>query len=303
MDDPLPVNVGAPIRLALVLAALLMADGAVTRADIQTLADVMRRAHQYVVLYEDHELSTVVAREQYQQQWLDARGHTRTERTLTSDYLLFQLPPSEDWFALRDIHDVDGTPVVDRAVRLDDLFGHPHDVQRDLAMEIMKESARFNLAPDRYYRTVNVPTFALRFLRPSSRSRMTFAKVGEEQVDSTHSWIVDYREIKGPTYVSTPDRRDLRAQGRFWIDPDTGAVMRSEMIVGGTRRTSARVTITVTYRHEPALGFRVPIEMLERYDDPRHREDDVVVARATYSEFRPFNWRTLVLPRTERETR
>src|SRR5262249_257438 len=166
--------------------------------------------------------------------------------------------------------------------RLEDLFGRSHDVQRDLAMEIMKESARFNLAPELYYRTVNMPTFALRFLRPSSRSRMTYAKVGEETVESTHTWVVEYREIKGPTYVSTPDRKDLRAQGRFWIDPDTGAVLRSEMIVGGTRRTPARATITVTYRFEPGLGFRVPIEMLERYENPRHREADVVVARPTY---------------------
>ena len=283
------------------IAALLTRDHAIAHADTHTLADVMRRAHEYVVIYEDHELSTVIAREQYQQQWLDARARTKAERTLTSDYLLFQLPPSEDWFALRDVHDVDGTPVVDRAARLDDLFGRPRDAQRDLAMTIMKESARFNLAPDLYIRTVNVPTFALRYLRPSSRSRMTFAKVGEEQVESTHSWVVAWREIKGPTYVSTPDRRDVRAEGRFWIEPDTGAVMRSEMIVGGTRQTSERATITVTYRHEPALGFRVPIEMLERYDNPRHRKDDVVVARATYSEFLPFDWRTLVPPPTKRD--
>src|SRR5688572_31110318 len=175
MDDWLCGNVGTPIRIALVIAALLMRDGTITRADTLTLTDVMRRGHQYVVLYEDHELSTVVAREQYQQQWLDAQGHTKTTRTLTSDYLLFQLPPSEDWFALRDVHDVDGTPVVDRAARLSDLFGRPRDVQRDLAVEIMQESARFNLAPDLYYRTLNLPTFALRFLRPSSRSRMKSA--------------------------------------------------------------------------------------------------------------------------------
>jgi hypothetical protein len=170
-------------------------------------------------------------------------------------------------------------------------------------MTIMKESARFNLAPELYIRTVNVPTFALRFLRPSSRSRMTFEKDAEEQVESTRSWVVAFREVKGPTYVSTPNRRDLRAQGRFWIDPDTGAVMRSEMIVGGTRQTSQRLTITVTYRREPMLGFRVPVEMLERYDNPRHLQDDVVVARAQYSEFQPFDWRTLVPPRTEREAR
>jgi hypothetical protein len=302
-DDRPYRNVGLPIRLVLVIAALLTGDGPVTRAQTHTLTDVMRRAHQYVVLYEDHELSTVMAREQYHQQWLDAQARTKTERTLTSDYLLFQLPPSENWFALRDVHEVDGTPVVDRTARLNDLFRRPHDVQRDLAFEIMKESSRFNLAPDLYTRTVNVPTFALRFLRPSSRSRMRFEKMSEEPVESTRSWVVGYREIRGPTFVSTPDGRDLRAQGRFWIDPDTGAVMRSEMIVGGTRRTSAQVTITVTYRHEPALGFRVPIEMLERYENPRHREDDVVVARATYSEFRPFDWRTLVPSRSERESR
>ena len=87
----------------------------------------MRRAHQYVVIYEDHELSSVRARERYQQQWLDAQAHTKTERTLTSDYMLFQLPPSEEWLALRDVHDVDGTPVVDRTARLSDLFGRSDD--------------------------------------------------------------------------------------------------------------------------------------------------------------------------------
>jgi hypothetical protein len=297
------VNVGRPIRLALVIAALLTRDGAITHADTDTLTDVMRRAHQYVVVYEDHELSSVIGREHYDQQWLDAQAHIKTERTLTSDYLLFQLPPSEDWFALRDVYEVDGMPVVDRTSRLNDLFGRPHDVQRGLAMDIMKEAARFNLAPELYFRTLNVPTFALRYLRPSSRSRMTFAKVGEEEVESTRAWIVAWREIKGPTYVSTPAGRELHAEGRFWIAPDTGAVMRTEMIVGGTRGTSARATITVTYRHEPELGFRVPIEMLERYDDPRHRKHDVVVARATYSEFRPFDSRSLVRPHTERESR
>jgi hypothetical protein len=176
----------------------------------------MRRARQYVVLYEDHELSTVIAREQYQQQWLDAQARTKAERTLTSDYLLFQLPPSEDWFALRDVHDVDGTPVGDRVARLNDLFGRSQEVQRDLAMTIMKESARFNLAPDLYIRTVNMPTFALRFLQPSSRSRMTLEKDAEEQVESTRSWVVAFREVKGRPMCRLPIVATF-AQGRFWI--------------------------------------------------------------------------------------
>ena len=68
------------------------------------------------------------------------------------------------------------------------------------------------------------------------------------------------------------------------------------MILGGTRRMSARATITVTYRLEPSLGFRVPIEMRERYDNPRRKRDDVVIAVATYSDFRRFDWRMMVLP-------
>jgi len=282
------------------IVAAMLPGGTITSADNRTLTEVMRRAHEYAVIYEDHELSTVMARERYQQQWLDGQARTKAERILISDYLLFQLPPNEDWFALRDVYEVDGMPVDDRADRLKGLFTRPRELQGDQAMEIMKESGRFNLAPDLYYRTVNVPTFALRFLRPESRSRVAFSKVGEEQVEGTASWIVEYRETKGPTFIATPERRDLPAHGRFWIEPDTGVVLRSEMVVGGTRRMSARVTITVTYRHQPTLGFRVPIEMLERYDNPRHTEDDVVVARATYSEFRRFDWRTLVPPPNER---
>jgi len=284
---------GAPIWVALIIvAALLPGAGTITGTDTRTFTEVMRRAHEYTVIYEDHEVATVRARELYQQQWLDAKARTKAERLLISDYSLFQVPPSEDWFALRDVYEVDGVPVSDRAARLADLFSRPREAQGDRAMEIMKESGRFNLAPDLYYRTVNVPTFALRFLRPASRSRVVFNKLGEERVESTASWIVEYRETKGPTFIATPEGRALPGHGRFWIEPDTGAVVRSEMVVGGTRRMPARVTITVTYRHEPALGFRVPIEMLERYDNPRRTKDDVVVARATYSEFRRFDWRT-----------
>jgi hypothetical protein len=302
MNDRPGVLPGAPILVALIIAAAaLPGRGTAAGADDRAFTEVMRRAHGYTVIYEDHELSTVMGREIYQQQWLDAAGQTKAERSLTSDYLLFQLPPSEDWFAFRDVHNVDGMPVGDRADRLKQLFTGPGEPQGDRAMEIMKESGRFNLAPDLYFRTVNVPTFALRFLRPASRSRVVFTKAGEEPVGNTPAWVVEYRETKGPTFVATPERRDLPAHGRFWIAPDTGAVLRSEMIVGGSRRMPAQVTITVTYKHEPSLGFHVPVEMLERYDNPRRPlQDDVVVARATYSEFRRFDWRTLVPPPTER---
>ena len=280
--------------VAMVLtAALSSARALATDDDAATFAEVMRRVHAYVVVYEDHELSTVMARERYHQQWLDADAKIKGERTVLSDYLLLQLP-DEDWVALRDAYDVDGAAVTDRAARFKALFAGPRDQLGERAMKMAEESARYNLG-DLYYRTVNLPTFALRVLRPANRKRIVFNKAGEERLDSTSTWVVAFRETQGPTFSATPDGKDIPARGRFWIEPDTGVILRSEITLGGTRRLSARATITVTYRLEPTLGFRIPIEMRERYDNPRRKNADVVIALATYSDFRRFDWRTLIL--------
>ncbi len=278
------------MRAITVIATLLVTGGA---AQSDTFADVMRRAHEYVVVYEDHELSSVIASEHYQQR-LDRIGQPQIDRVLRSDYLIFQLPPQEDWFALRDVYEVGGMPVDDHAARFRQLFAGPRETVTDRAMAIAAENARFNLGD--IYRTINVPTFALRLLRPISRSRVRYQKAGEEDIESTPTWVVNYEEIKGPTFSATQGGRDTPAHGRFWIEPDTGVVVRSEMILGGTRRLRERATITVTYRQEPSLGFRVPVEMRERYDTPSRKNADVIEAVATYSGFRRFDLRTLTQP-------
>lgn len=276
----------------LILVAALSAAGTATGTGIVTFADVMRRAHEYVTIYEDDKLSSVIAHERYYQQVLDRHGKIKEERTLLSDYLLVQLP-DEDWVAVRDVYEVDGTTVADRGARLKTLVAGPREQLSDRVVKMAEESAHFNLG-DLYYRTLNLPTFALRILRPASRKRMVFEKAGEEEVDGTSAWVVAFRETKGPTFTATPDGADVPAHGRLWVDPHTGTVLRSEMIIGGTRRVSARATITVSYAHDASLGFRVPAEMRERYDHPRRTKDDVVVALATYSDFRPFHWRMLL---------
>jgi hypothetical protein len=284
-----------------ILAALLsVAAGMGTRQDPATFDEVMRRVHAYVAVYEDHQLATVIARERYYQQWLDGHANLKGERTMLSDYLLLQLP-NEDWVPVRDVYEIDGTAVADRAGRLKTLFAGPREQLSERLMAMAEESARLNLG-DLYYRTLNLPTFALRVLRPASRKRIRFDKAGEERVHDTDTWVVAFRETKGPTFSAKPDGTDLPAHGRFWVEPDTGVVLKSEMILGGTRRLSARATITVTYRLEPSLGFRVPIEMHERYDNPRRKRDDVVVTLATYSDFRPFDWRTQVPPEDRSQT-
>jgi hypothetical protein len=274
-----------------VLLILALWPVAQTGGQTLTFAEVMRLAHTYVTIYEDHELSTVMARERYHQQLLGTDEITKAERTLVSDYLLIQLP-DEDWVALRDVYEINGAAVGNRNAQLKSVFTGSREKLGERAMKMAKDSAKFNLGRELYYRTVNLPTYALRVLRPVDRKRIEFSKAGEEQVDGTMTWVVAFRETGGPTFSAMPDGTDIPAHGRFWIEPTTGIVFRSEMILGGTQNLPARATITVTYRLDPSLGFRIPFEMRERYDNPHRKDDDVVVALATYSDFRRFDWRT-----------
>jgi hypothetical protein len=52
----------------------------------------------------------------------------------------------------------------------------------------------------------------------------------------------------------------------------------------------------VSYPLEPSLGFRVPVEMRERYDTPSPQEGGCHHGLASYSGFRGFDGRTLMQP-------
>jgi hypothetical protein len=79
--------------------------------------------------------------------------------------------------------------------------------------------------------------------------------------------------------VRTPQGEDLTVQGRFWLNPHTGAILISE-VVAVVRDLTA--TITVSYQSEPLMGFLVPVEMRESYVASRDR----VEGQATYGRFR-----------------
>ena len=78
-----------------------------------------------------------------------------------------------------------------------------------------------------------------------------------------------FEEVEGPTLVSTTGGGDIFSHGRFWIEPDTGRVLISEMITEDDR---VRGELLVSYQSQPLLGLLVPIELRERYTRrPRQR--------------------------------
>ena len=98
---------------------------------------------------------------------------------------------------------------------------------------------------------------------------------------STEVWIIAYTEVRSGTLIRTARRKDQPAHGRFWIEPATGRVLVSELVIDDR---TVRATIDVSFQSEPLLDVLVPVAMRERYEGKR--TGSIVEGRATYGRFR-----------------
>ena len=163
------------------------------------------------------------------------------------------------------------------------------------AHAIAGESARYNLGP--ITREINVPTAALHFVHPAHRPACRFDKQGEEDVAGERAWVVRFRERDRGGLITRGDGRNLPAEGRLWIVPADGRVVRTELVVKDFVRGSAdsKATINVTWRRDAALDLWVPSELTEMYEGPwrttttaSRAERYDIEGTATYSNYRRF---------------
>ena len=109
---------------------------------------------------------------------------------------------------------------------------------------------------------------------------------------ATEVWAIEYEERSPDTMIRTTNMRDLPARGRFWIEPESGRVLMTELV---RRGRAIRGTINVNYQSNPLLGLLVPVEMRERYDKLRDRSVvEVSPATGASANFRCWltrNWR------------
>lgn len=266
------------------------------------LATVLQRAGAYVTRFYD-QFSGIVAEEDYSQKWgrlitgFRNREEKLGERRLRSDLALVRPMRAENWLQFRDVFEVDGAPVRDRAERLTRLFLEPSAPTADQIARIKSESARYNLGD--IERNLNTPLFALQILLPRQQARFKFKRARDRDVatihlapdeagvfrTSTEVWAIDYDEVSRPTLIRTGrpiPNQSLPAHGRFWIEPETGRVLMTELRAGNNY---VRGTIDVSYQSEPLLGLLVPIEMREDYRDGRGSH---ITGVASYGKFRQF---------------
>jgi hypothetical protein len=260
-----------------------------------SLEQVLSRATQYVLDYQQA-LSGVVSEERYSQVWRQ-RGRKPQLRALTSDVLLTRPAGAKRYVLFRDVFEVDGHPVRDRDDRLLQLFLSPSPLSTRQIVRILDEGTRYNIGD--ILRTVNTPTLALVFFDPQFKGRFRFdrstdhtvetlrdAPAGDDTVPFTTRddlWVIAYEETARETMLYTGPKANLPATGRFWIEPDSGRVVLTEIQL---RNKTLEAVIDVRYDMAPAVGAFVPVAMRERYRNLER--SSVIEGAAAYTRFRRF---------------
>jgi hypothetical protein len=283
---------------AVILAAASASLSAQAASRPPNLKTVLGRAAIYVDEFRE-KLSGIVAEETYVQQEVPGE-----RRELRSDLLLVRSETFPRWLQFRDTFEVDGRPVRDRADRLTALFLQPGATARARAQRIGEESSRYNLGD--VVRTINAPVMPLVFLERDVQQRLRFSRAPDSErpaapADSpghfrvaSEVWVVRFEERERPTIVrDAVSGGDVPTEGRFWIEPDTGRVLMSEM---RSNHPMVRAEVAVSYQSVPLLGLLVPIAMHETYTNMRlpnrltaaSRIWRRIEATATYGKFRQF---------------
>ena len=252
------------------------------------LTSLLRRAGEYARTYHEH-FSALVADEDYVQRTgpdprrpTTGRSLVEKERTLKSEYVLVaNLAGEGSWVGIRDVVEVDGEPAPDR----DRLHALLQDTSRPRASRLRALAdleAQYNIGD--VYRTINVPTLPLEFLLPDRQPRFRFKKAGAATLAGKPAFRVEFDERERPTIIRSPNGRNAPSRGTFWLDPDTGAVLRSELRVSPTYGIEVQAVIVVSYKRNERFDMLLPDDMNEMYFMRGAR----IEGHATYSNYRRF---------------
>lgn len=276
-------------RPAAVLAGLLvcLVDPAPSAQTANATEALLQLAGRYLTEFR-RDVSGVVLEEDYLQQ---VRSQVVMARKLKSD-LAVMSDSEQGWIEFRDVFDVDGKPVRDRQDRVVTLFSNPSANSLEQARRIVGEGARFNLVPVglTFERTINLPMAAQMYLRPANQGRSHFRHDGGDSIAGHRVAVLLFNETARPRIIGSPD--NAAAQGTFWIEPDSGHVLRTELIIRSRRGTTEiAATIKVDYAQDPRQKLWLPRQMEEEYaiTDATGRSVADIFGRAIYTNARKFN--------------
>jgi len=278
----------------LVIAAMLIAAGATLAAtpqptgqnqlDMSTSA-LVAKAVAYVEEYQ-RTFSFLVADEEYRQRLITIGGEDTSElpaeeRHITGELFMTYLPVDRAWIAVRDVMEVDGTPVTDR----EDLrqLLQAGDVA-SVVGRLTDHNARFNIGS--VARTFNEPTLPLLIFGERRVDNFRFERGRVDEWPDATLVTLTFEERRRPTLVRNARGAPVYSKGEIMLEAGTGRVRRTTFELRDGGITARQAT---TYRHEPKLGLWVPATFTERYEaDKESGEREIIVVEATYSNYRRF---------------
>jgi hypothetical protein len=246
---------------------------------------VVERLGAYLLDYEK-KVFELVAEEEYDQ-WIKRRsgygGATVQKRKLRSTYFLVRLPDGQAWYGFRDVVNVDGRSVAGASRQIEQLLGERTATAYEEALALTRANAKYNIGD--VYRTINIPLQTLELLLPQYRERFDFTVAGRERVRGQDAVVIRFSERSAPSLINDGFGGNLLASGRIWVEPGSGAVVRTELGFSGfTAPFLKDAQIRVEYQRDPRLQLLVPLEMEETYG----LDIEVVHGRASYRNYRRF---------------
>ncbi len=204
---------------------------AVARRGAETVGGLRRRIPQAAV--GDRRRGNLSAGDRRHRRASATRQPVNPPRTLKSDLLLVKPADADRYVELRDVFEVDGKPVRDRAVAARAAAARSDRPRRRAASAtIIAESARYNIGS--IQRNINTPLMALHFLDAVNQQRFQFqarreaasrssrtradAAINDAPVFrvSTEMWTIEYRGARRatpssarPTASNLPGARTL----------------------------------------------------------------------------------------------
>jgi hypothetical protein len=244
------------------------------------LGAVMQHASTYVAKYEAA-LGNLIATEEYLQTWTNGRNARIAQRRTLSDVLLIQV--GSEWSALRKVNRVDGVKVKTDEKGFAEAFEDSPANNSKRLLQMKTESTQYNLG--NILREINLPTFALKVLRPSEIERFNFEKSRTEKVNGVSTWVVHFAERGLQTLVHGDHGERLYSTGTLWIDPLTGQVLKTEFIVENPyTQPAVKARTVVNYSRGKTIDLLVPKSMQEHYET----RGSAIDCLADYSGFRRF---------------
>jgi hypothetical protein len=194
--------------------------------------------------------------------------------------IFMSVPDIRDLVFVRTVLVVDGRKIPDSTARLDQLFKDPPANPYAYLMQLKQESARYNIGT--VLRTTGDPSFALRFLDPKYVTRFAFSRAGVERIGVVDAMKMAFAEQDAPTLIAV-NGIDVPASGMVWLDPATGALLRTNVRVS---TPDGNASVTVDFQHDDRLDQFVPVRMAEVYGGGTSQETR---CSAAYSNFRRFD--------------